>query len=88
MPIRRDLITIIFGANVDAQAGAYATGILAVMVSGAVTISAARRHHTRATAGCTVLTLILLYALGDNIIEKPDGILISVSSSPASSSCR
>src|SRR5690349_3956740 len=50
-----------------------------MMVSGAVavTISAARRHRRRATAGFTVLTLILLYALGDNIIEKPDGILIS-----------
>jgi amino acid transporter len=73
------LITIIFGANVDAQAGAYATGILVMMVSGAVavTISAARRNRRRATAGFTVLTLILLYALGDNIIEKPDGILIS-----------
>jgi hypothetical protein len=72
-------ITLIFRADVNAQAGAYATGILAMMVSGAVavTISAARRRQKRATAGFTVLTLILLYALGDNIIEKPDGIAIS-----------
>jgi hypothetical protein len=64
---------------VDAQAGAYATGILAMMVSGAVavTISAGRRKQKKATAGFTVLTLILLYALGDNIVEKPDGIAIS-----------
>jgi len=72
-------ITLVFHADVNAQAGAYATGILAMMVSGAVavTISAARRGQKRATAGFTVLTLILLYALGDNIIEKPDGIAIS-----------
>jgi hypothetical protein len=72
-------ITLVFRADVNAQAGAYATGILAMMVSGAVavTISAARRRQKRATAGFTVLTLILLYALGDNIIEKPDGIAIS-----------
>ena len=72
-------ITLIFRADVNAQAGAYATGILAMMVSGAVavTISAARRRQKRATAGFAVLTLILLYALGDNIIEKPDGIAIS-----------
>ena len=72
-------ITLVFRADVNAQAGAYATGILAMMVSGAVavTISAARRGQKRATAGFTVLTLILLYALGDNIIEKPDGIAIS-----------
>jgi len=72
-------ITIVFRANVDAQAGAYATGILAMMVSGAVavTISAWRRKQRRATAGFALLTLILLYALGDNIVEKPDGIAIS-----------
>jgi hypothetical protein len=72
-------ITIAFGADVDAQAGAYATGILAMMVSGAVavTISAVRRRQRAATAGFTLLTIILVYALGDNIIEKPDGIAIS-----------
>ena len=73
------LITIAFNADVNAQAGAYATGILAMMVSGAVavTISAARRRRRVATAGFTVLTLILLYALTANVIEKPDGITIS-----------
>nr|CEL22498.1 FIG00817729: hypothetical protein [Kibdelosporangium sp. MJ126-NF4]CTQ89354.1 FIG00817729: hypothetical protein [Kibdelosporangium sp. MJ126-NF4] len=73
------LITILFGADVNAQAGAYATGILAMMVSGsiAVTISALRHRQGRATAGFTVLSLVLLYALVENVIEKPDGIAIS-----------
>ncbi|WP_241972839.1 amino acid transporter [Cryobacterium cryoconiti] len=73
------LITIGFNADVNAQAGAYATGILAMMVSGAiaVTISAIRRHQRRASIAFTILTLILLYALGENILEKPDGIAIS-----------
>ncbi|WP_153031257.1 amino acid transporter [Amycolatopsis sp. YIM 10] len=73
------LITIAFGADVNAQAGAYATGILAMMVSGAVavTISSARARRTKAAIAFTVLTLVLLYALVENIIEKPDGILIS-----------
>jgi hypothetical protein len=72
-------ITIAFGADVDAQAGAYATGILVMMVSGAVavTISAARKGQRRAAVAFTVLTLVLLYALVENIIEKPDGIAIS-----------
>jgi hypothetical protein len=72
-------ITILFGADVNAQAGAYATGILAMMVSGAVAvaISAFRAKQWKSAAGFAVLTLILVYALVDNIIEKPDGIAIS-----------
>ncbi|MBB5835629.1 amino acid transporter [Kribbella italica] len=73
------VITVAFGADVDAQAGAYATGILMMMVSGAVavTISAVKRRQRRAAPAFTVLTLVLLYALVENIIEKPDGIAIS-----------
>ncbi|MCP3787321.1 amino acid transporter [Micromonospora sp. A3M-1-15] len=72
-------ITVAFRADVNAQAGAYATGILAMMVSGAiaVTISAYRARHPFAGIGFTVLTLVLLYALIENVIEKPDGITIS-----------
>ncbi|MEU4763110.1 amino acid transporter [Actinosynnema sp. NPDC023794] len=73
------LITVVFRADVNAQAGAYATGILAMMVSAsvAVTISAVRRRQRRAAISFTVLTLIMLYALVENVIEKPDGITIS-----------
>ncbi|MDQ0634299.1 hypothetical protein QFZ40_002208 [Arthrobacter pascens] len=74
------LITIGFKADVNAQAGAYATGILAMMVSGAVavTISAIRRKQRPAAIGFTVLTLVMLYALVANVVEKPDGITISL----------
>ena len=73
------LVTIAFDADVNAQAGAYATGILAMMVSGAfaVTLTVARRSQRRATAGSAVLTLILLYALLQNVRAKPDGLAIS-----------
>jgi amino acid transporter len=73
------VITLVFHADVNAQAGAYATGILAMMVSGAVavTISAIRRRRRPSAVGFGVLTLVLLYALIANVVEKPDGITIS-----------
>jgi hypothetical protein len=71
--------TIFFKADVEAQAGAYATGILAMMVSAAfaVTVAARRRHRPVAVLGFGVVTLVLIYALVDNVLEKPDGIAIS-----------
>ena len=71
--------TIIFKADVEAQAGAYATGILAMMVSAAfaVTVAARRRRRPRAMVGFGLVTLVLVYALVDNVLEKPDGIAIS-----------
>ncbi|HST71385.1 APC family permease [Kocuria sp. U4B] len=73
------LITVAFDADVNAQAGAYATGILAMMVSGAVavTISCWRGHRKRAAAGFAVLTLVMGYALVENVVHKPDGLTIS-----------
>ena len=73
------VITILFKADVNAQAGAYATGILAMMVSAAfaVTVTARRRGGGAAVLGFGLVTLVLLYALVDNVIEKPDGIAIS-----------
>lgn len=73
-------ITIAFRADVNAQAGAYATGILAMMVSAAfaVTVSARRRRRPGQVLGFGLITLVFAYALVANVVEKPDGIVISL----------
>ncbi len=83
-------IPIAFGADVNAQAGAYATGILAMMVSGAIAVTIAAYHarQPRAGAAFTVLSLVLVYALGANVIENPTASPSPPRSSPASSSSR
>ncbi|MFB4271510.1 amino acid transporter [Nonomuraea sp. GTA35] len=72
-------ITIIFGADVEAQGGAYATGVLVLMLSAAVavTLSAYRKRQRPATAGFAPITAVLTYTLVDNVIERPDGVKIA-----------
>ena len=74
------LITWLFDADVNAQAGAYATGILAMMISAAfaVSVSARRRGSSAGVVGLGLVTLIFTYDFVDNVIEKPDGIVISL----------
>jgi hypothetical protein len=73
-------ITIIFKAGVDAQAGAYATGVLAMMASAAiaVTISARRRGSRLGAVAFGLVTLIFLYGLVANVMDRPDGIMIAL----------
>jgi hypothetical protein len=73
------VITVAFKADVNAQAGAYATGILAMMVSAgvAVTVASRRARQSGAAIGFAAVTVVLIYALVTNVIEKPDGIVIS-----------
>ena len=73
------LITIIFRADVDAQGGAYATGVLVLMSSAAVavTIAAAKRNQHRAKWGLGVISAIFIYTTLVNCVERPDGIKIA-----------
>jgi hypothetical protein len=68
-----------FEADVDAQAGAYATGVLAMMTSGAVAVMLAARRggYKWATLAFGLITLVFIYALIANEVQRPDGILIA-----------
>ncbi|MEV1176329.1 amino acid transporter [Nonomuraea sp. NPDC049784] len=72
-------ITIIFDADVDAQGGAYATGVLVLMLSAAVavTLSAWKKRQQVATAGFALISAVLGYTVVDNVIERPDGVKIA-----------
>ena len=68
-----------FKANVDAQAGVYATGILVMMMSGAFAVTLAMaRPAPRRSPRLALVTALLVYALTLNIVDKPDGIIISL----------
>ncbi|WP_082534227.1 amino acid transporter [Marmoricola sp. Leaf446] len=72
------LITWIFEADVDAQGGAYATGVLVLITSAAVavTLSARRAGQRWRTLGFGAVTAVFAYTTADNVVERPDGVKI------------
>jgi hypothetical protein len=73
------IVTIIFRANVEAQGGAYATGVLVLITSAAfaVTLSAHRHREKHATLVFGIITVLFVYTTIVNIIERPEGIKIA-----------
>jgi hypothetical protein len=72
------LVTIMFRADVNAQGGAYATGVLVLFTSAGVAVTlAARRAGQRVLAvAFAVITVVFVYTTVDNVIERPDGVRI------------
>ncbi|WP_082563703.1 MULTISPECIES: amino acid transporter [unclassified Nocardioides] len=72
------LITWIFDADVNAQGGAYATGVLVLMTSAAVAVTLAARKagQRKLTVAFSAITLVLAYTTLDNVHERPDGVKI------------
>jgi hypothetical protein len=71
------LITVIFNANVEAQGGAYATGVLVLMTSAAVAVTLSLRGNRRLWLAFGAITLIFFYTTIVNIVERPDGVKIA-----------
>ncbi|GHJ97844.1 amino acid transporter [Streptomyces sp. NE5-10] len=72
------LVTWLFDADVDAQGGAYATGVLVLICSAsiAVTIAARKARQRRWTIGFGIISAVFLYTTVLNVIERPDGVKI------------
>ncbi|GAB3693561.1 APC family permease [Corynebacterium nasicanis] len=69
------LITWAFQASVDKQSGAYATGVLVVLFSGAVGVTLLSRGRERLLFGITAV--VLGATLAANIVERPDGVRVA-----------
>ncbi|WP_433854632.1 amino acid transporter [Streptomyces kronopolitis] len=72
------LVTWLFDADVDAQGGAYATGVLVLISSAAiaVTLAARRAGEHGWWIGFAVIAVVFLYTTVANVIERPDGVKI------------
>lgn len=72
------VITLIFRADVEAQSGAYATGVLVLILSAAFAATLSLWHERRYPLAvyCGVLTVVFAYTLIDNCVERPDGLII------------
>jgi hypothetical protein len=72
------VLTLLFRADVDAQGGAYATGVLVLMTSAAVAVTLsvwAGAHRVRSVC-FGLITLVFVYTTLVNVIERPDGLKI------------
>ncbi len=71
-------VTWIFHASVDAQGGAYATGVLVLITSAAIAVTIAARHARQRgwTAAFGAISAVFLYTTAVNVVERPDGVKI------------
>jgi hypothetical protein len=81
-------VTLVFRASVEAQGSAYATGVLVLILSAAVAVAIALwreyREDPHRPASLLALcgyfwgvALLFFYTVIDNVIERPDGVIIS-----------
>lgn len=70
------VITLVFRASVDAQSGAYATGVLVVITSGAVSVTLLSRGAARVFF--SIISVVFVATTIANIIERPDGLRVAV----------
>jgi hypothetical protein len=69
------LVTLFFRADVNAQAGVYATGVLALMTSAAIAVTISTRRKKEAVFWAfLIISLIFVYTILVNIYERPEGL--------------
>jgi hypothetical protein len=69
-------VTWIFNADVDAQGGAYATGVLFLMTSASVAVTIAK-WNSRSGIGYLLMTAVFVFTLYENVRHRPEGLKIA-----------
>jgi hypothetical protein len=70
-------VTIVFKASVDAQGGAYATGVLVLMSSAALAVAITAWRQSHRWALFIGITVVFAYTTITNVFERPEGIKIA-----------
>jgi len=83
------LVTLAFRADVEAQSGAYATGVLVLMLSAAFAVALELWRESRGGAGGRghagrasslyfwIVTAVFAFTLIDNVVVRPEGVVIA-----------
>ena len=76
------LVTVVFRADVDAQGGAYATGVLVLMTSAATAVALSIKRERKgwlhpATLGAALVAAVFAYTTVLNVVERPEGVKIA-----------
>jgi hypothetical protein len=71
------VISVVFGASVEAQGGAYATGVLVLMSSGALAIAVVTWRSRRGWIPFLVIAAVFVYTTFTNMVERPEGIKLA-----------
>lgn len=72
------VVTVLFKADVDAQGGAYATGVLVLMTSAAFAVwLSSRKTGLLRSIGFLAIFVVFAYTSVANMIERPDGLKIA-----------
>jgi hypothetical protein len=70
-------VTVIFKADVNAQGGAYATGVLVLMTSAAIAVTLAMRRRGKNWIPFLLIAIVFAYTTIQNVHERPEGIKIA-----------
>jgi hypothetical protein len=71
------IVTIAFDADVNAQGGAYATGVLVLISSGAVAVAIMKWKQRQQVVQYGLIAAIFLYTTFVNMAERPEGLKIA-----------